>query len=384
VPYHQISDPSKLHELLDAVLFVESELDLSNVLERIVHEARLLSRARYGALGVIQESGSQLERFITEGLDDRTTASIGAPPKGAGILGLIISHPEPLRLTELGSHPASVGFPPHHPPMHTFLGVPVSVRNRVYGNLYLTDKEGGQEFSRDDERLVTALAVAAGIAIENARLHNKVRELSLAEDRARIAQDLHDVVIQQIFAVGLSLHTAIALCDSRDVRARLADSVAMLDETIRQLRATIFSLDSQDPSARSTSRLTEEILGICQEAHDSLGFEVAVSFQGLIETPTDLSLAKHTLTALRETLANIARHARATRATVTLSRTPSLLTLRVVDDGIGIPDPPPSRGRGLENLTSRAKELGGTFTIGNSSPKGTEAVWQVPVLPTQS
>ncbi len=381
MPYHEISDPAQLHDLIDAVLSLESELDLTTVLERIVREARILSRARYGALGVVEENGTKLERFVTDGLDDTTIAKIGAPPKGAGILGLLISKPQPLRLADLGSHPDSVGFPPHHPPMKSFLGVPISVGNTIYGNLYLTDKQDQAEFSAGDERMVSALAVAAGIAIENARLHSKVQELSLAEDHARIAQDLHDVVIQQIFAVGLSLHTAIELSDSHEVRWRLTQAIVMLDETIRQLRATIFTLDSREPSSRSTRRLTEEILAICQEAHTSLGFEVKVHLEGLAEIPVDLSVATHTLTTLRESLANVARHAKATTATVTLRRSPSMLTLTVCDNGVGIPEPPPHRGRGLDNLASRAEELGGTFQVRRASSGGTEVSWRVPVSP---
>jgi signal transduction histidine kinase len=165
----------KLHRLLDAVLSVASELSLPDTLRRITELAAELSDARFGALGVIGPDQEQIAEFITVGLDPHQRALIGDLPSGKGILGLIISHPEPLRLPDLRLHPASFGFPPNHPPMGTFLGVPIRVRSQVFGNLYLTEKRGGEEFSEQDEDLMIALAAAAGIAIENARLFEETR-----------------------------------------------------------------------------------------------------------------------------------------------------------------------------------------------------------------
>src|SRR5262249_10589029 len=149
----------------------------------------------YGALGVLDESGTGLSDFITSGIDAATRARIGDPPRGHGILGLLIVEPHPLRLPDLREHPQSYGFPPGHPPMRSFLGVPIMVRGEVFGNLYLTDKRSQEVFTDVDEELVVALATAAGVAVENARLHARVRDLVLLEDRERIAMDLHDTVI---------------------------------------------------------------------------------------------------------------------------------------------------------------------------------------------
>ncbi|MFC7975875.1 GAF domain-containing protein [Streptomyces cinereoruber] len=164
----------RLNGLLEAVMSVGRELDLPQVLRGIVQSAVTLVDAEYGALGVIGDD-QRLSEFLTVGIDAELHERIGALPSGHGILGELIRHPEPLRLSELSEHPASYGFPPHHPPMHSFLGVPIRVRDEVFGNLYLTEKRGRAEFDAEDEAVVTTLAVAAGIAIENARLYEEGR-----------------------------------------------------------------------------------------------------------------------------------------------------------------------------------------------------------------
>ncbi|RKN06160.1 GAF domain-containing protein [Streptomyces radicis] len=164
----------RVHGLLEALLSVGRELDLPGVLRRIVEAAVALVDAEYGALGVIGED-DRLAQFITVGVSEERIAAIGRLPSGHGILGELIRHPEPLRLTDLAAHPASFGFPPNHPPMRSFLGVPVRVRDEVFGNLYLTDKRGGREFDAEDESVLTTLAVAAGVAVENARLYEEAR-----------------------------------------------------------------------------------------------------------------------------------------------------------------------------------------------------------------
>ncbi len=161
----------RVHSLLEAVVSVGRELDLSQVLRRIVEAAALLVEADYGALGVIGPDGRTLSQFLTVGLSDEQITRIGSLPAGHGLLGEVIRHPEPLRLTDLGTHTASHGFPADHPPMHTFLGVPIRVRDEVFGNLYLTDKRDGQDFDTEDEAVISTLSVAAGVAIDNARLY---------------------------------------------------------------------------------------------------------------------------------------------------------------------------------------------------------------------
>jgi signal transduction histidine kinase len=165
----------RVHSLLEAVLSVGRELDLEQALRSIVEAAAVLVEAEYAALGVIGPDGTRLSEFLTVGVSEEQIARIGPYPEGHGILGELIRHPEPLRLPKLSAHPASYGFPAHHPPMNTFLGVPIRVRDQVFGNLYLTEKRGGAQFDEDDESVLSTLAVAAGVAIDNARLYEESR-----------------------------------------------------------------------------------------------------------------------------------------------------------------------------------------------------------------
>ena len=167
--------PQALRKLLDAVVTIGGGLDLHLVLERIVETATQLVDALYGALGLIDESGERLSDFITVGVTDDQRSAIGDLPKGLGLLGHIIEHAEPLRLPDLAEHAESYGFPANHPPMHSFLGVPIRVRGEVFGNLYLTEKQGGEVFTDVDEELLVGLATAAAVAIDNARMFERTR-----------------------------------------------------------------------------------------------------------------------------------------------------------------------------------------------------------------
>ncbi len=175
---HRLADArstrDRVHSLLEAVLAVGSDLDLQTVLRRITEAASTLAGARYAALGVVGED-ARLSQFVTVGISDEERARLGSPPSGHGILGILIHDPRPLRLDDLASDPAAYGFPPGHPPMTTFLGVPIRVRDEVFGNLYLTEKQGGGSFDEEDEAVVLALAAAAGVAIEHARLYESTR-----------------------------------------------------------------------------------------------------------------------------------------------------------------------------------------------------------------
>jgi signal transduction histidine kinase len=169
-----VASRERLRALLDAVVAIGADLDLRSTLQRIVEAACRLAGARYGALGVIG-SDRMLVEFITHGIDPRTHAAIGDLPRGHGVLGLLIDEPRPIRLEDITRHPRAYGFPPNHPPMHSFLGVPVRIRDQVFGNLYLAEKHGGEQFTQQDEDMVVALAVAAGAAIDNARLFAQAR-----------------------------------------------------------------------------------------------------------------------------------------------------------------------------------------------------------------
>src|SRR5262245_19382924 len=239
LPFSEINP--HIQELLDAITSIGTDLSLPRVLRRIVESARSLVAANYGALGVIGED-QHLSEFITAGIDRDRYDAIGHLPEGHGILGLLIVDPRPLRLRDLGKHEQSYGFPAHHPDMHSFLGVPILVRDAVFGNLYLCDKRGADEFSDEDERLAMALAAAAGVAIENARLMERVEEVAVVEDRERIARDLHDKVIQRLFAAGMTLQTLAPVPGRKELSNRINDVIDELDVTIREIRSTIFAL----------------------------------------------------------------------------------------------------------------------------------------------
>lgn len=536
-----LGSQARLRGLLNAVVTIATDLSLPTMLRRIVEAACQLADARYGALGVLAADGDTLADFIYVGIDAELADRIGALPQGRGVLGLLITDPQPLRLRCVSEHVSSHGFPEHHPPMSSFLGVPVMARGKVFGNLYLTEKRSGDEFTQEDEDSVVALAAAAGIAVDNARLYESGRRrqrsleissqlatdllrgmgpdealehvaasaraltgvalgcivvpdpsagdlrvaaavggmaaqvrgaridakhslaaavmtsgrvelvadaaadpradpvmaaagcgpallapltsphevlgvllvakktgdpqfdtddiaattgfaaqaalalelatarqaedrLALLEDRDRIARDLHDLVIQQLFATGLGLQATAQLARQPEVEQRLATYVAALDATIREVRHTIFSLRSTEEKGEG---LRQEVLRILREAAEVLGFEPSVHFDGPVDTAIPMTIAAHISLVLREALTNIGRHAAASSAQVELAVTGTAVRLTVRDDGVGLPEQ--HHDTGLGNLTTRAEELGGWFDARTVAPHGTELVWQVPL-----
>ena len=347
----------QLRRLLDAVLSVGAELDLALVLQRIVEAATDLVDARYGALGVLDEQHTELAQFLTVGLDQEQRSAIGPLPRGHGILGVLISDPRPLRLPDLARHPDSVGFPPDHPPMSSFLGVPVMVHGQVFGNLYLCDKIGGEPFSETDEELCIALATAAGVAIDNARLHSQVADLVLFEERDRIARDLHDTVIQRLFAIGLTLQGVASMALSSDMRDRLEGAVDDLDTTVREIRSTIFELHSTHVAEASLRRSAADLVA---ESARTLGFEPAIHFEGPVDQ-VEQSLAEHVLAVQREALSNVARHAHASTAQVSIVLSDGWLSLIVADDGVG-PGERSGGGRGMVNMENERASWVATST----------------------
>ncbi|MFD8623015.1 GAF domain-containing sensor histidine kinase [Streptomyces hygroscopicus] len=533
----------RVHSLLEAVLSVGRELDLSHVLRRIVEAAVVLVDAEYGALGVIGDDQG-LSAFLPAGVDGERSESAGPLPSGHGILGELIRHPRPLRPAEFSEHPASDGFPPGHPPMHSFLGVPIRVRDEVFGNLYLSEKRGGKEFDGEDEAMLSTLAVAAGVAIENARLYEEARhrqrwleanaevthsllsgvdetrvleliveharrilaadlgvlmlpvpgsdelqvalaagtdaeahrglvlpregtfggaaftasepvtstdvqsdpritvgpqrwaglgpavavpmrtsdgvggvlslartadsaaftqietdtllgfagqaaiamklaerrrdaeQLALLEDRDRIARDLHDLAIQRLFAAGMTLQSTLRFVQHPEGSERLLRVVDDLDDTIKIIRSTIFGLRAHEagPAVQGLRVRTAKTI---EEAVPALGFTPSLRTEGLVDTDVPRSVADDMVAVLAEALSNIARHARADAAEISLVVAAGRLTLTVTDDGVGIPEG--GRRSGLRNLAERAEQLGGRLDLDEPSGGGTRLVWAVPL-----
>lgn len=376
--FRRVNDPERLKALIEAILLLEVEMELPQLLRHIVGTAVRLSGASYGALGVLDDEGKALAQFVTVGLDADAERAIGDRPTGAGVLGLLIVNPKPIRLARLAEHPESTPLPPGHPEMHSFLGVPIQSGGRVFGNLYLTDKQGAHEFSQEDEDLLVSLGVAAGIAVDNARLHSQVRHLALLNERERIARDLHDTVIQRLFTVGLTLQGTVPRVTDAVVAERLESSVDVLDDTIRQIRATIFSLGMR---GHAESSLLASVRDVVSEAVEALGFEPTVRIDGPVDTAVGPDESAEVVAVLREALANVARHAGARSVDVDI-RVAADLVVQVVDDGVGLPAgtlAAAATGHGLGHLTARAERLGGSCSVAAREGGGTELCWAVPL-----
>ncbi len=307
-------------------------------------------------------------------------ALVGHLPSGHGLLGAVIEQAHPIRIPLIADHELSVGFPPNHPAMTSFLGVPVRVRDAVYGNLYLTNQKSGA-FTDEDEQLVTALAATAGIAIENARLFAEVAEarshrqrLALLEERGRIARDLHDHVIQQLFGTGLELQSIASSTTDAAVKERIVQSVAQLDASISQIRTVIFALTVTTDDPRSAVR--HAIIDLANELAPSLRGTPAVSFSGPVDLVVTDALAEDVIAVSREALTNVVRHASATYTSIDLTVADGRIVLTVTDNGQGMPKT--GRRSGLANLEQRATLREGSFSV-SSGKKGTTLQWSVPL-----
>jgi signal transduction histidine kinase len=530
-----LATQGRLRALLRANQAVVEHRDLPVVLRRIVESAVELVGAQYGALGVVSPRGG-LEQFITVGMSDEVVARIGHLPEGHGLLGALIADPRNIRLPRLADDPRSSGFPAGHPSMDSFLGVPITVRGVVYGNLYLSNQELG-EFSDDDEQLVTALAATAGIAIENARLFAEThrrqawsaasaevtstllssepgdsistvvsrvlglaeahivwmllptgaaseytverargvddtgiegtvltaptielaamlaahhphlvddagggslvlsgdrrigpvmvvplggsattggvllvgrlagshrfsvadlemaadfagqasvaitlaaaradrQRMDLLEDRGRIARDLHDHVIQQLFATGLDLHRVATMSGSAGVAADVMAAVGNIDASIAQIRTAIFALSVQDDDPRDSMR--HQLIDLVNEVAAGLASTPAVSFTGPVDLMVTADLAADVIAVTREGLANVARHASARFTTIELAAVDGGVRLVISDDGVGMSGS--TRRSGIANLEARATRRGGGLRL-DSGATGTRLLWHVP------
>ncbi len=368
------SPDRRVMSLVEAGMALASELDLDGLLQRIADISREVIGARFGAVGVLGDHG-ELARFVYSGIDKPLADTIGDLPIGRGVLGALIEEGKPLRLREISDHPRSYGFPPNHPPMHSFLGVPIVVRDRIFGRLYLTEKQGPEDFTTDDERIALSLAAQAGVAIDNARLVDALRtrgeSLAILEERDRISKDLHDGVIQSIYSVGLSIQGAITLLerDPDGTKKRMDEAIVTLDDVVRDVRSYIFALQPKKVEELGLKRGIEELV---KDLEVNALAETSVR---LSETALEMipEAARGDLMQIaRGILSNIARHARATQVSVVCTvKGGHTIVLMIEDDGIGFDPATVKRGDGLTNIEERAKHIGGRFLISERSPRGT-------------
>jgi signal transduction histidine kinase len=381
----------RLAALEAATRAVAAELDIDRVLQLIVDRVRELIGAKYAALGIADARG-RMERFITSGITPEARALIGDAPHGRGLLGLIIRDARTVRAPDITEHPERYGFPAAHPVMHSFLGVPVIVKGRSVGNLYLAEKLDGQ-FTADDERLVEMFAVHAGIGIDNARLHDQVQRLAIVEERERIGKDLHDGIIQSIYAVGLSLEDVPELVEEDDGRD---EAVARVDRAIDALNLVISDIRSYILRLRPTMAGEEDAVEALARLAEELGMhaviDLDVDLDGGAALLRSLSPDRRSdiLFIAREAFSNVARHSGATRMSLVLLDAAGELVLTIEDNGRGF-DPaeltgPDAFGRhqGVANMRDRAVGMGGTFVLERPDDAGTRIIVRVPASPGAS
>jgi signal transduction histidine kinase len=365
------SSLDRLPKLIEAAAAVVEETDLEKVLRRLVSEARSATGARYAALGVIGEHGA-LTDFLHEGLSSEEVGRIGALPAGRGVLGTVIRLNRTIRIESVSDHPDAYGFPEHHPHMETFLGVPVSVGDRAFGNLYLTEKEGG--FTDQDVVIVEALSRIAGGAVHTARLQDRLRRLAVVEDRQRIARELHDSVIQNLFAVGLGLQGLSERIHDAMTSATLNDAVDRLDDSVESLRNYIFQLKESSRSRAALDERLQELVSRMGSAYPSI---VRLEM-GLVGTD-DEYLDDEIVKIVTEALSNALRHSSSRNVEVSITSLGQDCLIRVIDDGVGFDVASAAPGMGLANIRTRAQRAGGSATISSSPGKGTTVEITLPI-----
>ena len=400
--------PRKVWALLGAVVELSDEHELGTVLQRIVEGVATVADAGYSALGIYDQTGT-IESFIHHGMDDSTVVGIGALPRGEGLLGDLIVAGGPIRLDDVSVDARSCGFPPNHPPMRTFLGVPIARGGRRYGNLYLTDKAGGVPFDDEDEAVVVAFAACAAGAIESARLVQAERDRAQAvtdlaaatervavkremlgailnaqeTERARVSRDLHDDVGQALTSVLLSLRLVESSLngdqpDVNDARQRTEDVREVVADALRRARQLAFDLR---PTVLDDVGLLPALERLTQAMTARGDTVVALATDGLRGDRLPAEVETVVYRVVQEALTNVVRHARASTASVTVMILEGRVRALVEDDGVGFDaDESTTQGHlGLLGMTERAELLDGTFELSSRRHVGTTVLLEVPL-----
>jgi len=360
--------------LIERASSIVEQADLQSLIDTTIDTAVELTLARYGALGVVNRHGRIVE-FHHTGVSESLAHNIGHPPVGRGILGDITRHGFVVRVDDISEHAGYTGMPSAHPDMSSFLGVPVKARSKIFGNLYVTEKPGG--FSEQDEFAVKALAVAAGAGIDSIHMAQELRDNAVREDRDRIAREVHDSIIQNLFAVGLRLQAySTDGADAPELRDAMDGAADAIDASIAELRRLIYDLHG-DRLTRGS--LAAEIGELVDRLGGPYDVPVVVTANGRIPE-LDVSLIDDALQIVREAVANSLRHSGATSISVSFSADERSLLLSVADNGHGFDVANAPWGLGLTNMATRARRAGGKLVIDSDHGRGTSVEAQIPVV----
>jgi signal transduction histidine kinase len=362
---------------------VHVELSLDKLLQRVVDQAASLLDARYGAISVVNEQ-NRIESFVTSGISDELRERLGAPPVGHGLLGVVLHEGQRLRMPDLTHDARSFGFPPHHPPMKSLLAVPVVCKGPFRGNLYLADKNKTPEFSLEDEETLVRFATTAAVAIDNAYLHQRLNRLAVAEERLRIAHEMHDGLAQVLAYVNTKAQAVKELLRTgrTDEATRHLDQLAAAArEVYGDVRESIIGLRNAAVPGRSVGDAVHDYVR-SWEAQHSITCRIQVDRGVRLPDNAELQLQR----IVQESLANVRKHAQARHVDVTLHLADGKIVAMVQDDGLGFN--PELLGRaefprfGLATMRERAESIGGTVRLDSSPGQGTRVTVEIPAPPS--
>ncbi|MCT9932507.1 GAF domain-containing sensor histidine kinase [Planotetraspora sp. A-T 1434] len=364
-----------LRAVSSAVLAVTRHLSVREVLQVIVRSARQLLDARYAALGVPDDQGA-FEEFVAEGISDEEWEAIGPTPRQHGMLGAMLREGAPVRLADIRKDPRFEWWPRAHPVLKDFIGVPIRDGSEVLGIIFLSNKRTPGGFTQADEQLLTMFAAHAAIALTNARLYERGRELTLIEERTRMARDLHDAVSQKLFSLRLTAQAAAAFMRSDPERAaqEIERVERMAGEALAELRAVIVELRPAELDRHGLVETLRKHVQLLDRLHPvTIGFTFEGDMPGPLPPPTEVAV----LRVAQEALHNALRHADPTHIGVRLSHARARLTLEVSDDGTGF-DEAGVHGLGLPSMSDRAEAAGGSLAVDSRPHQGTTVRLEVP------
>lgn len=374
--------------LRNASLALTNELDLANVLQRVVDLSRTLVQARYGALAVLDAEGKNISQFYTSGLTAEQRQALGRPPEGHGLLGMMTRQGEAVRLDNITADTRATGFPTDHPSMRSLVGVPIMAKGRIFGNLYLADKRTESAtgavvidaFSAEEQEILQMFAAQAAIAIENAQLYKENQQLAILRERDRIGMDLHDGIIQSLYAIGLLLDDARhrLATDPDRARSALTTAIGGLNNTIQDIRNYISDLRPHRFQGRNVRQGLEQL---AQELRTDTLFVVQLKVDPQAAAACTARQADEFLHIAQEALANIRKHAEAATIQMRFQFSDGLLQMVIADDGKGF-DPAIARGgrgNGLRNMRERARALHGEFRLESRPGDGSQVIIMAPI-----